>query len=1508
MFSFILVFIFGQIGVSFSYPPLQKNSNLPDITLASQETQIIELNDFYSGNLLNFTFLDPHNENFSFLFEPSYMEKSFFNFKNITKDALKIKDFLPLNQEIILNHKIYCIGLTQENVFLSFIINLGSNTSYLVTNEFKAPSNISCNKMQLMTNISFLANCWNEKNEMIFFDALMQIDDNAFSFYKTMFTPVNFSNTSSMFPILLQCAKSFKVSSSYIFVFCKATESYEASNLIYLLYYDKITKTIQYFDLIDSIKIGASLNIQDISFTGIAGLFYLLDYLKGVMLLIYDFDSKNCSIFMNYTLIDSNFYGIAYINNYFLGGYLLISSQNYLTELTIDSNYNANLSKRIIYESLIETQNLFYSETHYFILGNKVTHNKSNSQSLLLTYERFSKTSFLIEKVYFEQEESVFFLNINYLLEDDKNIFIHFKEKGVLFFNIASPKLFLSSMLPKDYDDIFVNLSFSIYNRDNSAEFSKRSLFTLEDFIFIRLFNLSDTTLKFSNSQNISLNYSLVFPYFEFSFENLVKGPAKIFSLKSFNASHFSAEIDNTKTTDETNSDLNTSNVIFMRFFNDDEDHFYRILQTNDQYTDFSICSRQKLEKCMLIESLFMPFLIKEIIINTSLLAITWKENSSLISLYYFGHEIFEEFQNISIPSDVECDSLVTSQYSTKSLCLDEFNSTWYLFSLFGEFIQPDFVKIYEDFERYSKVDITLIEKNIIIAASMQKISVFTLDPMLNQAYLVGSIDNIYMHCGIFLDNCFDFKVFLANENNHFDLRMILINYDQNVILEYMINNILNPQFLRKIPLYDYKLIEQYPILFANGYLLLIAQTEFDNRTTLLNFDFSQQTEDILTKTVDITDLVFQIIEYITNDQNFIEFLIINPEKNTIQLFQISDFIFSGEIHLENVSISGEFINNSLHYNATFNETQNITLNTMITNEFNANILNLPILISFQFQEIFLNFSQMLFSEPNSFTNLYFSQSMQELKLKQYFSGPIIDYLINKSEGSKGKQQFYLKKMIEWDKVFDLDENRHTRSRLILDTTLIFDLFFILDLDGVKVFNLSNGFELQKVYNIPQYYQCDKIFQQSEKEPFLLLFPCNNYKTNQERFYFLNFTSEKLPNDLNFFDNQTFIYYDLKLVSKWLFIVKKTYENLNESHIDIFEIDESGIIFLDSITAESFGFDYLYVELLNLQILSTNQTELEESSLYGMMFVQDNSIVYCEFFITNGIVSDLFNINQIEFLDILDNLNDYKIFQIDNNLTKILNLYWKKVDSTETYTVIVSSNYHIIQVEHKKNNFSMYSIKLLYLTYLQCENFDSNFVIFENFLINSCKFTNYDFNFSPDKYYLTLYNINENSSTRNPFNKTHVLQALTYDFYSFSDFFIYKSTNGNYNLYVFSDNMSMNAYTLNESAYLVRQKSSQIDDVDDFVQLTLSAFNDFSNISIKIVVRSHIDPIEITYFVIFVIIPLIFAIVCIFATHFGVNISRIKRKEMIMEQFIASKDQKNHEFEVNWLGSHGNLE
>ena len=146
MFVLILVFLFCQIEKTFSYPPLQKNSNLPDITLASQETQIIELNDFYSGNLLNFTFIDPHNENFSFLFEPSYIEKSFFHFKNISKDVLKIKDFLPLNPEIIHNHKIYCIGLTKENVFLSIIINLGINTSYLVTNEFKAPSNISCNK------------------------------------------------------------------------------------------------------------------------------------------------------------------------------------------------------------------------------------------------------------------------------------------------------------------------------------------------------------------------------------------------------------------------------------------------------------------------------------------------------------------------------------------------------------------------------------------------------------------------------------------------------------------------------------------------------------------------------------------------------------------------------------------------------------------------------------------------------------------------------------------------------------------------------------------------------------------------------------------------------------------------------------------------------------------------------------------------------------------------------------------------------------------------------------------------------------------------------------------------------------------------------------------------------------------------------------------------------------------------------------------------------------------
>ena len=682
---------------------------------------------------------------------------------------------------------------------------------------------------------------------------------------------------------------------------------------------------------------------------------------------------------------------------------------------------------------------------------------------------------------------------------------------------------------------------------------------------------------------------------------------------------------------------------------------------------------------------------------------------------------------------------------------------------------------------------------------------------------------------------------------------------------------------------------------------MVLAQN--NSLVSLLSFDLLQQTEDILTKILILDNLrLYPVLPFLSSFEKNVEFIVVNETSNLAKVYKIGRFEFFGKLQLESISISGEIVNNTLMYNSSFNETRNLSLNVMILNEFNEGSLNLPIKMNFEFQETFLNFSEILFEKLGSLTNLYFNEQISEVKLQQYFSGHIINYFINKRNDDFDK--FYLRTMIEFEKEHNL-LNYLIGNIIIIDSLLYFDMLFILDLNMLRIFDASNNFKSVMSYPLPDHFDCFKLYKHEEKP--IIFVSCDNNIEGILRLYTINYTDKLFPDSPIYYENkslsQSVSIIDVKSSGKFLFIIKTILESLNESQIDIYVFEGYDLNLLDSINANSLGFDYLYVDLLQIQ-------KFNDSDNFGLIFVQLSSLIYIELKI-----SETYGLNvsipiTIPFLDILNNLKEYMIFQIDNNLTKIISLYWKKIDSHETFGIILGSNFHLIELSLNRQNFLDYNVSLLYLAYLQCENL-LKFQIIDNFLINSCKFSNQQFSFFPDKYYLTLYNKNDNSSTENNyFNKTHVFQALSDDIDYTSRFFIYKEENKKkYKLLVLYPNLTIFNYILNESMFLV--KSEQFVNSHDLIEnyeLEFLAFNDYSNISIKIEIKSEINPIDVTKFIIFIILPLLISLLCVIGTHFFITLTRKKRKEMILEQFSYCKEQKNKEFEVNWLGSHAILE
>ena len=1501
---FILLLSSLPILFTVSPPNPQKTDSIPDVTLSSLETQILELNQYYSGNLLNYTFVDPHNEYFSYIFEPSYINKSYLEMS--IESRFQVKAHIILDMNMNKTHKLFCVSLLKNNILMASIVFLDPNFNFSKAAEKTIEKNLNCDKMTRFSNRVFLVQCSDQNNGIIFLKVSMIIDQNIFIFNLTKEIPLNFTTQVTTSPEFDACPKDFKILGFYLFLFCKATNSLEGSNALYLFIYDVSFDQIYYYDTIDQSKINKNLSIQDISFIDSIKVIFVLDYIKGVLLLRYNVSQKTAIVYSYDKLIDSNFYTILYIKNG-LGSYqkqeqgsLLISSKSYLTELQIETSYSIYLSKRIIYDDDFITEKVYFSDTHYFILC-QYSQNNNQQEKNLLAYERRNNQSFILEKFEFDAEESIYFLELNYNLENGKNIFLYFSKDSIIFFQISSPKLYLfAKMLPRQ-DDLFVNFTYSIYSRDykqgSMDPDSEEFLFFLNDKILITIFDLNDTSLKLCICQNQTFSYVLNFPTFSFPFKNLVKGPAKQFLVLS-NQSNFSAEIKNTQISNEgsLNYDNSSLNINYLMFFKSDEYDFLKFVQYDNYSAYLSKCSKEDPNYCILINGSLFGDLIKEVYVDPDTIVISWVHDQSNLAVYSYSKEFFFPSNPIIIPDKIQCDSIVSTKYSYKGLCIDNIWNAWYLFNLF-DYNNNNFMKIFgiSSGQPFYKVDISLIDNNIILASNENGLSVFFYDQNENQTNLAGLFP---MACKQFY--C-DFLIFLSNTKNIFDIKLILIDYSQNMIAEYMANNLLNPQILRVIPIYNYNITPDF-LKLVNNYLVISA-LNINSTLCLLNFDLLEQTENILTKTLLLFDLNFYSLDNFSSEDitsNQFEFILVNKTSQTFRIYIIYDFEFVGRLKMENVSISGEIINNTLYYNVTSNETQRLPVNVKAMNEFREEELELPVFMNFQFQETFLNFSQKLYSELGNITNLDFGSDVKEIELQQFFSGPIINYQIDKPD-PQNKPMFYLKTKMELEKINFLQKREFFGNVEILDSMIHYDYLFILDPDSLKIFDAKNDLKSVKNYTINNYFHCDSLFRNDEKP--IIFIQCNNYKAENLWIMMLNFTNSVFPTNLTTYGNKSMTLTDMKIIGKWLFLVRKIYESLNESQIDIYEIQDQNLNYLSSITAESLKFNYLFVNFLNIQFL--NDSKSDDEGFFGLVFVQQFSIVYCEISIQGSFVSGISNVMTIEFLDILNSLNDYKILQIDNNLTGILNLCWKKLDSNHSLKLIISSNFHTIESSHERNNFSDYNITFLLVAYLQCENyFKGEFQIIDNFFINYCIFSNYDFDCTPNKYYLSLYNRNENTSTINSFNKTHVVQALVYDLNNFSDYFIYKLEDGIYYLFVLYPNYQVLQYRLNETTYLVKNDNHTLDlDLIERYEFKFFAFNDYSNISIKISINYHINPLDVTKFVFFVILPLMIAIVCIFGTHFFIGISRKKRKDMIMEQFTLCKEQKNHDFEVNWLGS-----
>lgn len=1485
-FLLLTFFLFLCCSLSRSVKLLKE---FPLITIASKETTEIFLSEIFDGDNLDYNFDIPRklkkDMHISYENSTRLLNSNYLSFPSILLTFKHI--FNIFNDE----NASYNVGLSDDKRLHLFRIELFVNESAKVEEKsiFEIPNYLECSDFEPIKNDKVLVDCFqinnndskkHDQNNKIFILIQLGKDDSGGDIIFKNFTIKNFDERGGTFgKDNLPCKKYLKYLNGYVFRFCRFSISKEAAQFIEV-YEIKDNDLLLKKNIKDTnIK---HLAIQDICYYS-NSIYYVLDYFKG--LLLYNFTTNSLLPIYNPNL-DENYYQVVVMEKNFSFGddvfFLMIISKNYFIEIQIQDDFSFfKMAEKIRINSNfpVVPVNVFISITHFFILGIDEQQNDRNfTQKRLFVYNRNRNSSYpLVTSYELNYSDFVHFVVFESKTPLLNNIFIYFNYDNSVInvIRFDNPTLIIRCCLQQIKYETEYDLILTVKSYDES---------TIQKIKIIYI-NINDTSLKLFYSSSL-LDFKSNSPSFCFDFEDYVRGPNKKFNLSS-NYTNFSGGV-----TNEINIQIldlfDNSTYPFFSIFKIKENEYFFIREFENGTVSFKIYNSLFQEKWWKningsgVDSVFFNF--KNYSLLNIELVIKWRNLEKSLSYFNFL-PFFGKYVRNDINLLFDCKVFDVNFDYNYGICIENH----YDYSVWHEIIlnngNSTSKRLANQYMRPTKIDLSLISQNLIFIHSENGFQIFKFDFKSGSLSELATLSSEYITCSTKkTTTCYD----VCPRFNAFNLKItfLVFNYEENIITEINWDYSIGFDLARIIPLYSYKMINSRENCFnkiLNKNFLSLYLT-LGNASAVGLYDLNEQNQNMLVRVIHLEEIEDFILIKSTNKENdsFFEFL----TKNTSYYYhRIDKLQFCGSLNLKRSYINGESFNNTFICNYSFESPDKIDIKMGVSNGMNDSPLIANLIVNFNFVNSFLNFSGLLFKNFVNMTNVKINEQGKELKLLDYFSGPIYKYNLSSINLTNQASSTYLKSHITFIMKYELNkclsqcfQNEIKASLMSNDYLLILKNNSLLVFDSKKYELVNTIFFIDK--SNENIYCNDLRF--SINEPSYLLILC--YKSQNDipipLINILNVTElSKKPEDIkmNTFLNLTFNYiYDIQFDNDIFFIVQK---NELDFIIKIFKCDMYIYpIYLGAISASQFEINNLYISSLAIKSYFNN--------LFGILFTDSSNIFYCTIFIQYDYSK--FTINdygKILFKDVINSLNKQTI-NIEDDSKYLTNIHWNNFTADGinwNLSLHLTTNNNLIEIGMNTCCFADFYISRVFFNYLECYNMKNfNSQVLDGFVINACSQEESSVLRNDFKKYLSIYNLNHNSNQSNDsvlivYNS---LEALEFSLDELSNYFL-KSTDKKTFLIVLTKNMEVFEYQLNEFLVLLFESDISAFQNDYY----LSAVNEFCKANIRINIARVVDRTKMRSFFGLVLIPVILCISILIFLNFSIRWMKRKRRIIIIKSY-----------------------
>lgn len=394
MFLIFLIFLPKLLSLyifeTHSKPSLIRE--LPQIFIQPNQTQKLNLNDYFIGFNLTFFFNELNDPYLDYSYQSAL---SFTSKKSFQAGFYKVFFNQPLFDSYNISSQDGVILANPNLIYSVSFIPIKEDFDFPVNDFLNLPSNISCGNVFLLNKSFALLDCYNSSSlEQNFLTVSL---DMSHKFLRNTIVLNKFANAfpnnTELSDIYIKCSKELRYLNGILLRYC--SENVMVSKIVEVFWIDEYGE-IEKTQIIDKTSFEIELYIVDITiyqvFTKENFSFFYLDEIMGPCSI--KIENKSFILLNDFPdILGDKKFSIQYIKESFL---IIVASSHYISEISIDINKNDSkkLQKRINFgKDYTEIKAVQFTRSSYFVhMINK------NTKSLAI-FNRNSENTDLIYKI-----------------------------------------------------------------------------------------------------------------------------------------------------------------------------------------------------------------------------------------------------------------------------------------------------------------------------------------------------------------------------------------------------------------------------------------------------------------------------------------------------------------------------------------------------------------------------------------------------------------------------------------------------------------------------------------------------------------------------------------------------------------------------------------------------------------------------------------------------------------------------------------------------------------------------------------------------------------------------------------------------------------------------------------------------------------------------------------------------------------------------------------------------